>query len=261
MTESRGITPIINPIWRELKLIDGPVRWLYWAVGLAGIWYYQQGDLGVGAILGIVLYLGINLALIPLFPRLNPNHQGALAAMLAVVDLLFVSFIIYHTGGLVSQFFLLYCLLVFKAAIYYPYVHAIFLVPFLIFPLYMATLFLDTRTLVFLTEQPFVPRYILLFAVILTGLYTAWHLDSRHQQTRVLLEQLESEHRHTDERRRELRAVLDSIGDGVIVVDRDLLLLMINPIAAQVFGLEHPPEKDGHLSDLLDSSKPDEPAL
>jgi two-component system phosphate regulon sensor histidine kinase PhoR len=206
------------------------------------------------AVLGIVLYLVVNLALIPLFPRLNPSHHGALAIILAIVDLLFVSFIIFHTGGLISQFFLLYCLLVFKAAIYYPYVHAIFLVPFLIFPLYIATLFLDTGTLVFLTDQLFVPRYVSLFAVILAGLYTAWHLDSRHQHTRVLLEQLESEHRHTDERRRELRAVLDSIGDGVIVVDRDLRLLMINPIAAQAFGLQHPLPADGPSSDLLDNS-------
>jgi two-component system phosphate regulon sensor histidine kinase PhoR len=210
--------------------------------------------MGTNAVLGIVLYLVVNLALIPLFPRLNPSHQGALAITLAIVDLLFVSFIIYHTGGLISQYFLLYCLLVFKAAIYYPYVHAIFLVPFLIFPLYIATLFLDTGTLVFLTDQLFVPRYISLFAVILTGLYTAWHLDSRHQHTRELLEQLESEHRHTDARRRELRAVLDSIGDGVIVVDGDLGLLMINPIAAQVFGLQHPLPEDGPSSDLLDNS-------
>jgi two-component system phosphate regulon sensor histidine kinase PhoR len=204
-------------------------------------------------VLGLSLYLGLNIALIPILPRTTPSSRRYLVVLLYVIDLLFASFLIYHTGGLVSQLYLLYSLLIFKAAIYYPYVHPIFFVPFLIFPFYILTLYVGTGTLVFLQDRLFVSRYALLLLVILAGLYTAWHLDSRHRQTRDLFLQLETEHRRIDERRRELRAVLDSIGDGVIVADPELRLLMINPVAADIFNLSYPQPIGTRLDALVDS--------
>lgn len=204
--------------------------------------------------LGLLLYLGLNLVLIPLLPRTSPASRRHLVIVLYVIDLLFASFLIYHTGGLVSQLYLLYCLLIFKAAIYYPYVHPIIFVPFLIFPLYIFTLYLSTGTLVFLQDRLFVSRYSLFLLVILAGMYTAWHLDSRHRQTRDLLGQLEAEHLRITERRRELRAVLDSIGDGVIVVDPGLRLLMINPVAADFFNLAYPQPTGNRVDAIIDNS-------
>ena len=209
--------------------------------------------MSTGAALGLLLYLGLNITLIIVLPRAKLVARRHLAVGLYVADLLFTSFLIYHTGGLVSQLFLLYCLLTFKAAIYYPYVHPIIFVPFLIFPLYMVTLYLSTDTLVFMQDQLFFLRYTLLLVVILAGLYTAWHLDNRHRQTRALLKQLEIEHRRINERRRELRAVLDSIADGVIVVDPELRLLMINPVAADIFNLAYPQPSGPFLSRLIDN--------
>ncbi len=203
--------------------------------------------------LGLVLYLGLNIALIPLLPRTTLSSRRYLVILLYAIDLVFGSFLIYHTGGLVSQLYLLYCLLIFKAAIYYPYVHPIIFVPFLIFPLYIFTLYLGTGTLVFLQDQLFASRYALLLLVILAGMYTAWHLDSRHRQTRALLAQLEIEHHQIDERRRELRTVLDSIGDGVIVADPELRLLMINPVAADIFNLLYPQPVGTPLDDTIDN--------
>lgn len=43
------------------------------------------------------------------------------------------------------------------------------------------------------------------------------------------------------DRHRELEAVLAGIGDGVIVVDTEAHLLLMNPVAARVFGLSSPP--------------------
>lgn len=40
---------------------------------------------------------------------------------------------------------------------------------------------------------------------------------------------------------RELEAILAGIGDGVVVVDGDLHLVLMNPVAAHIFGLEAPP--------------------
>ncbi|MEZ4771472.1 MAG: ATP-binding protein [Caldilineales bacterium] len=52
------------------------------------------------------------------------------------------------------------------------------------------------------------------------------------------------------DRHRELEAVLAGIGDGVIVVDTEAHLLLMNPVAARVFGLPSPPLGAG-LADLL----------
>ncbi len=43
------------------------------------------------------------------------------------------------------------------------------------------------------------------------------------------------------EKRRELEAVLAGIGDGVVVVDTDLSLLLMNPVARDILGLESEP--------------------
>ncbi len=196
--------------------------------------------------------MALTVALIPLLPRASEDFRRFLAIALFVADLLYASFLVYYTGGLVSQLYLFYCLLAFKAAIYYPYVHSIIFVPFLIFPLYIATLYLDTGTLVFFQDRLFATRYALLLIFIFAGMYTAWHLDSRHRRTRGLLEQLEVEHRQTDERRRELRAILDSIVDGVIVVDPELRLLMMNPVAANLLNLAYPQRPGALLSELTD---------
>jgi signal transduction histidine kinase len=229
-----------DPFWQEVKLIDGPFRWIYWLIGLIGVWIYQQGALNDSAVAGLLFYLALNIAMTPLLPRMTPRVRPYVVVALYVIDLLYASFVIHFTGGLVSQFYLLYCLLIFKAAIYYPYVHPIIIVPFLIFPLYVSTIYLSTGTLVFLQDQLFLLRYALLFLVILAGLYTAWHLDSRRRQI--------------DERRRELRAVLDSIGDGVIVVDPAVRLLMINPVAADIFSLAYPQPPGASLDGLVDNA-------
>lgn len=222
-------------------------------MGLFSIWNYQ-GDLSIGAILGLSLYLGLNIVWIPLVLRANsPASRRYLALSTYVVDLLFASLIVYFTGGLVSQLFFLYCLLPFRAAVYAPYVQRIIFVSFLIFPLYIVTLWLDTGTLVFVLNEPFLSRYALLLSIIFACMYTAWHLDTRHRQTRALLEQLEIQHHRVNERRRELRAVLNSIIDGVVVVDSWMRLLMINPVAADIFNLPYPQPPGKSLDELIDS--------
>jgi two-component system phosphate regulon sensor histidine kinase PhoR len=49
-----------------------------------------------------------------------------------------------------------------------------------------------------------------------------------------------------------LGAVLNSIVDGVIVVDPELRLLMINPVAADIFGLSYPQAHSPSVNDSID---------
>lgn len=55
------------------------------------------------------------------------------------------------------------------------------------------------------------------------------------------------------EKRRELEAVLAGIGDGVVVVDPDLALILMNPVARRILGLEIEPPAGVPLARYLDS--------
>ncbi len=48
-------------------------------------------------------------------------------------------------------------------------------------------------------------------------------------------------YRAVADKSRELEAILSGIGDGVLVVDADLQLVLMNPVAATIFNLEVPP--------------------
>ncbi len=50
---------------------------------------------------------------------------------------------------------------------------------------------------------------------------------------------------------RELEAILAGIGDGVVVVDADLKLVLMNPVAASIFGLSPMPAPGVALQDIL----------
>ncbi|MBM4429212.1 MAG: GAF domain-containing protein [Chloroflexi bacterium] len=56
---------------------------------------------------------------------------------------------------------------------------------------------------------------------------------------RLVQEQKQTEqlYQHVEERRNELEAILRGIGDGVIVTDPDLNLLLMNPVATRIFGV------------------------
>jgi two-component system phosphate regulon sensor histidine kinase PhoR len=61
-------------------------------------------------------------------------------------------------------------------------------------------------------------------------------MDSRRQRILILYESLAEEKKLTDEKRKELEAILCSIGDGVIVIDSQCNLIMISPVACDILG-------------------------
>ncbi|MCC7355352.1 MAG: PAS domain-containing protein [Anaerolineae bacterium] len=56
------------------------------------------------------------------------------------------------------------------------------------------------------------------------------------------------------EKSRELETVLEGIGDGVVVADRQMQLLLMNPVATALFGLEAAPPAGVPLALILPSS-------
>lgn len=74
-----------------------------------------------------------------------------------------------------------------------------------------------------------------------------------------LYEQLVQEEKETArlyqsvlEKSNELEAVLRGIGDGVLFVDADLHLLMMNPVAARMFGVSQVPQQGVRLPEIID---------
>ncbi len=63
--------------------------------------------------------------------------------------------------------------------------------------------------------------------------------------------QTEQIYRSVQEKSNELEAVLRGIGDGVLVTDTDLNLVMMNPIATRIFGVEDDPLLGRPLSDTV----------
>ncbi len=50
---------------------------------------------------------------------------------------------------------------------------------------------------------------------------------------------------------RELETILAGIGDGVVVVDADLKLVLMNPVAVDIFGLSQPPSPGAPIDNIL----------
>lgn len=228
--------------------VDIPLRWVLLVLGGITMGSLKAQALSISMLGGLSLYALSNIALMLVFLKTKLPTQVTRGALLCsyITDVVFVSFLVYYTGGIGSDMYLLYCLLVFKAAVYYPYLHSIVFIAFLFCPLYVYVLYLGSHSLFFLFEKVFLFRYSLLIAAVFIGMYTAWLMDSRQQRIRILYETLAEEKKLTDERRRELEAILSSIGDGVIVIDSQCNLIMINPVACEIFettasiAIDHP---------------------
>ena len=91
-----------------------------------------------------------------------------------MADILFASLLIYFTGTLGSELYLLYVLLAFKGVFYYPLWHPLLSPLYLVAPLYALVLYYDSRSLFFLTDRYFLTRYLLLFGVVLAVTYLGW---------------------------------------------------------------------------------------
>lgn len=66
-----------------------------------------------------------------------------------------------------------------------------------------------------------------------------------------LYRDLAMEKRRTEEKSHELEAIVRGIGDGIIVTDAERRLLLMNPRAAQIFGLREMPASSQPLDELI----------
>lgn len=144
------------------------------------------GNVAVGFILYAVAALIIAALLFLADERLSLRSVRALVMISTLADALFTCFLIYQDAGLSSEFYLLFCFLPFKTAVYYVAARQTIIIPYFFGPLYVLTLYLRVESLYFLLDREFLLRYLLLFAVVLVATYTAWMMDTRQRWIRRL---------------------------------------------------------------------------
>ncbi len=143
------------------------------------------GSLSAGASWVLRLYLAIILLiaaavvlrLTPVGRRLRSDDLSrSLLLGASLVDLLFISLLVFHSGGPLSDAALLYPLLMLRVATLYPTLPESAAVAVLCGPAYAGTLYLQAGGWFFLTQPFFVWRYLALFAASLGGLALGWTL-------------------------------------------------------------------------------------
>ena len=165
---------------RVHALVAGEARWgtplriLAALAGLALVRTAHHGSLPSGAIWTVVFYLALAFALAGILAAerrvagvrrlLTPDTDRALLLGASLVDLVFISLLVLHSGGPLSDAYLLYPLLMFKVAFIYPDLPEIISVAALSGPAYAGVLYVLADGWVFLADDFFAWRYLLLLA-------------------------------------------------------------------------------------------------
>jgi len=240
---------IAHLLYNEAR-IGNPAKWLLWLFGLGAIWYLNDQHLPNGTLIGTSLYAVTNLIFTVIFwgCRPTPDNQRspsgarghhsqathlqrggiesprslleeirwASVILSYIADFAFISYLIMHTGGLSSDLYLLYPLLVLKSALYYPYFRLMIYVPFLVGPLYVGVLYLDLNGLFFMTDPVFLVRYLLLLGTVLGGLALGWVVERRQRWIRELDRSLGRKSVDLDRQARELQRTARDLGNRVL---------------------------------------------
>ena len=177
-------------------------------------------------------------------PALPPAEVHLLVVISYLTDLVFVAMLVASSGGLSSDLFVLFAPLALKAAVYYPVLPALLFVSYLIAPLFAVALRFSAGGWWFLLDPAFVPRYVMIFALMFTAVYMAWLFERRQSHIEQLTERLNSKARVLEEtatglgdRLIELRTLQEGIKaiNSALALEELLHLIVVN--ASQVLGV------------------------
>ena len=216
------------------------------AVGLGALWYSNGGSVPTPSLVVCGLYALTMIAFVGVFSRpfLGDNVVRPLVVASYVIDLVFVSLLIAGTGGITSDLYVLYAPLALKAAVYYPNLPVLLPASYLIGPLYAIALRLSAGGWWYLLDPAFVPRYVMLFAIIFTAMFMAWLFERRQEHIAQLSQGLNAKAEVLEEtatglgdRLIELRTLQEGIKaiNSALALDELLQLIVVN--ASQVLGV------------------------
>ena len=175
----------VETVYGVERHLGVPLKWLLLVAGMFLAWSGAQPRVSALLLLSLALYGTSNVLFSYIF---YADHKLALLTirfvlgLSLVADIFFGSVMVYLSGGVGSEFYLLYGLFALKAAIYYPLGRHLVLPLYLIGPLYAFVLYYSSSSFFFLTDPSFLVRYALLLAVVLGATYVGWLAESKQEQ-------------------------------------------------------------------------------
>jgi PAS domain S-box-containing protein len=194
-------------------------KWVLLVLGLISTSFWETYRTFTSLAAGVLIYTLLNLLLTYLFGfktsvvrRMSRNAYFASYAS----DIAFASQVIYYSGSVSSEMYLLYALLALKSAIYYPFWPEVLVFPFTLGPFYVLVLRLSVGSWYFLTETPFLLRYSVLLAVVLAAVYLGW-LNERSRVRETSLRGSLAEQTHDlDNKTRAMQQMASNLGNRVL---------------------------------------------
>jgi signal transduction histidine kinase len=131
-------------------------------------------------------------------------------------DIAFATQVVYYSGGVSSDMYLLYALLALKGIIYYPLWPESLGFSFALGPLYVLVLRLSIGSWYFLTEMPFLARYAVLLAMVLGTIYLGWLYERIRTRQSSLQRRLSERTYDLDNKTRAMQQMATNLGNRVL---------------------------------------------
>lgn len=138
------------------------------------------------ALLLVYVILGAVFGLLPAANWLIPQVGRALIMAGALLDMAYISWLVYQDGGASSRLFLLYLLPLWKGALLYPFMPQALMLAVLFAPLYVAAAFASAGSFYFVRQADFLATYALLFTMAGLSAYAGHIFRMRQQRIRRL---------------------------------------------------------------------------
>jgi len=219
ITQTNDRTDYLDIILESERWAGLSIKWILLVVGLLSTGFLEVSPAPAGLTISILVYVLLNLIFTYLFGFRSKaaRRLGRSVYLISyALDIAFASQVIYYSGGVSSDTYLLYALLACKSAIYYPAWHEVLALLFAIGPLYVLVLRLSVDSWYFLTENFFLMRYTLLLAVVLAVVYLGWLNEHTRLRMQSLRRSLAERTVDLDNKTRAMQQMATNLGNRVL---------------------------------------------
>jgi len=195
------------------------IKWILWILGLISTSFLETYRAFTWLAVGVLIYTLLNLLFTYLFgfrARAVRRMGRSIYFVSYASDIAFASQVIYYSGGVSSEMYLLYALLALKSAFYYPFWSEVLAFPFALGPLYVLVLRLSVDSWYFLAEASFLLRYAVLLAVVLVAMYLGWLNERSRLLEASLRHSLAERTRDLDNKTRAMQQMATNLGNRVL---------------------------------------------
>lgn len=224
-------------LWLERHAIL-PIKWLTLLLCIALLLIDRNTrTIPVELFRVIVFYAAANLLFSYLFyfNRVEHNQVRMISLVSFAIDVAAVTLFVYLTGGINSQFYILYFLVILRGTGFFDTALTNFIADVLISVSYVAAIFLHSGDLEDLTGDRFIIQLCLVWGVILMS-WLLFRIQNQLKDRLLAANTTLSIQQEFD------KDMLAAISNSVIATDRDMRIIRINQAARQMLALPTPAE-------------------